>query len=360
MQSAPGPKTIIDGKHYLYFGGTGYLNLQGHPEVIAAACEATAMYGISSATSRSGYGENPVLLDVERKAARFFGTEEAFYFVSGYSGNAVMTQGIGDAFDAFFVDERAHYSVHDGVVLGGKPVFSFRHCDPEDLSAQLKNHLAAGAKPLIFTDGIFPISGAIAPVDEYLGVLGNYDGAGISLDDAHAVGVLGDHGRGTYEHFGVNGENLYFSGTFSKAFGGHGGFIPAGKKTIQQIKSRCHLFDGATPPPIPAAAATAKALEIVGNSPELITGLRSNVAYFKEGLQRIGLPADDTPVPIVCIDSAPPDLLEKVQRELEKRGIIVAYVKEYGSMKGVIRIAIFSGHTTEMLDRLLEELETLL
>jgi 8-amino-7-oxononanoate synthase len=360
MQSAPGAETIIDGKKYVYFVGTGYLGLHGHPEVIEAACRATRQYGIGSATSREGYGNNPCLLEVEERSARFFGTEEAFYYVSGYCGNAVMAQALRDDFDLFLVDDLAHYSVFDGVLQGNKRYVTFRHLDTDDLSAQLKKQLKPGERPLVMSDGIFPVSGEIPPVDEYLKVLSRYDGAGICLDDAHAVAVLGESGRGTYEHFGLKGETLYYSGTLSKAVGGHGGIIPGRRSLIRKIHKASHLYNGATPPPVPAAAATAKALEIIMSRPELLASLRANVRMLKQGLNELGLDTDDTPVPIICLRHAEPERMEKIHRSLMDRGIIVAYVGSYAGVEGVIRIAVFATHTPEMLNRLISEIARLL
>jgi 7-keto-8-aminopelargonate synthetase-like enzyme len=360
MQSPPGAETVIDGKKYLYFVGTGYYCLQSHPEVIEAACNAAWELGIGSATSRTGYGNNPALLAVERRCAEFFGTEDALYYVSGYCGNAIMAQTLNEDFDVFAVDELAHYSVFDGVKQSGKRYIIFGHLDPEDLFRQLKKQLKPGERPLLMTDGIFPVTGAIPPVGEYIKVIGEFDGGGICLDDAHAVAVLGENGRGTYEYLGLEGENLYFSGTLSKAIGGHGGIIPGGKSLVDRAKERSHLYDGATPPPVPAAAATAKAMEIVRGHPEIRKQLWANVKKLKSGLSYLGIETDDTPVPIICIDRGDPVRMEALQRELMARGIVVAYVKSYAGAEGVIRIAVFSTHTDEMLERLLEELGRLL
>ena len=361
MQSPPGAETVIDGKRYTYFAGTGYFCLHGHPEVVDACCEAARKYGIGSATSRNGFGDNPALLEVERRAAEFFAAEEAFYFVSGYSSSAIMAQGLGDEFDLFFVDELAHYSVFDGVRQSGKRLVTFRHLDATDLAGKLKSELASGQRPLVICDGIFPVSGAISPVVEYLEVLASYRGSGICLDDAHAVGVLGEHGRGTFEHFGLQGERLYFSGTLSKAFGGHGGIIPGSEKLVERLRSASKIYAGSSPPPAPAAAATAKALEIVSAHPELRTKLRENISKLKAGLRDLGFETDDTPVPIICLALSSAERMERIQAELMERGIVVAYIKSYAGVgkEGAIRIAVFSSHTDAMIDRLLNELRLL-
>ena len=239
LQSPPGPRVVINGRPVLYFAGTGYLGLQGHADVIRAGCDALQQYGTHSATVRTGYGNQPPMLDVEAAAAGFFGTEAAFYFVSGYAGMATLLPAIGHRFDALFVEELSHYSVCDAIKLCGLPAHMFAHRDTADLRAKLAAHLRTGGRPLVVTDGVFPLSGRIAPVDRYLDVLGDHPGAGLALDDAHAVGVLGEQGRGTFEHFKVDfaavnrddtepappGVSLFFCATLSKAIGGQGGIV---------------------------------------------------------------------------------------------------------------------------------------
>ena len=203
LQTPPGPVAQIDGREYLYFVGTGYLGLQAHAEVISAACEATRRYGIHSATTRAGFGNIPPTLDAERRIAQFFGTEAAFYFASGYAGNSILLAALADDIDVIFVDQLSHYCVSEAAQQSGRPVFRFRHCDPGDLATGLRKKLRPGQRPLVISDGVFSVRGTIAPVAEYYNVLGGYDGAALLLDDAHAIGVLGAQGRGTYEHAGL-------------------------------------------------------------------------------------------------------------------------------------------------------------
>ncbi|RYD29757.1 MAG: pyridoxal phosphate-dependent aminotransferase family protein [Verrucomicrobiaceae bacterium] len=133
MLSAPGPETVIDGVSYLYFGGTGYLGLATHPEVVEAGCEALRKYGVHSATSRGRFGTNPPVLEVERRAAEFFGTEDAFYFGSGYAANHILVSATADRMEAVLLDESSHYCVQEAARLPGVPVIPFRHGDPDDL-----------------------------------------------------------------------------------------------------------------------------------------------------------------------------------------------------------------------------------
>jgi 7-keto-8-aminopelargonate synthetase-like enzyme len=372
MQSAPGAETILDGRRYLYFAGTGYLGLQGHPDVLKAAADAVYQYGVSSATSRAGFGDNPPTLEVEQRAATYFGAEAAFYYISGYVGNSILALWLRDQFDVAFLDELAHYSVVEGVAQAQRPVVRFRHCDAEDLVEKLVEHLKPGQRPLLMSDGVFPSLGHIAPVPAYLEALAHYPGALICLDDAHAGGAIGAMGRGTYDYFGLDAApggapgglrnsksiGLYYSGTLSKALGGQGGLISGSREWIDKLKASSHFFNGASQPAVPVAAASAKALEIVTAHPQLRQQLAANARRAKAGLRRMGLKVDDTPVPIIPLVIGSGPNMDRIQQCLMAQGIAIAYAKAYAGTgpEGLLRIAIFATHTPEMIDRLLDEL----
>ena len=392
MHSPPGAETVIDGRRYLYFAGTGYLGLQGHDEVIRAACEATRRYGLASATTRAGFGNTPPVLDAERQAARLFGTDDSFYFVSGYVGNQVLVLVLEGTFDTVFVDEHSHYCVFEAARTSGRPTIPFRHGDPADLRARLHRQLQPGGRPLLLSDGVFAGLGDVAPLAEYRDVLGEYPGAILLIDDAHAIGVLGENGRGTFEHAGLwyaggaladeqpvtpapqvnsemptagtssGGPVLLLCGTLSKAIGGFGGIVPGSRRFIERLKGTSRLYSGASAPPIPAAAATARALELVIADPTIRQRLRENVGTLKSGLRRLGLPADDTPVPIVCLQLGDAATMRRIQEELMGRGILIAYMPTYSGLgpEGALRLAVFATHTEAMIGQLLDALGQLL
>lgn len=369
MQSPPGPETVIDGRRYLYFGGTSYLGLAGHPEVIEAACEAVRRYGLHTATSRSGFGNNPPTLEVERRGVEFFGQDAAFYFSSGYVGNHILVQALAGRFDAVLADEAAHYSLEEAARLSARPITRFHHADPDDLQRLLRQHCRPGDRPLVLTDGVFAAGGDLAPVDRYVEVLGHYPGASLLVDDAHGFGTLGDRGRGTLEHFGfwgpgVNaaatpaGARLFVSGTLSKALGGFGGLLAGSDEFIGHARSSSHYFDGASAPPAPVAGATAKALEIVVRQPQLRTQLRENVRHLRQGMRALGLPVTDSPSPVIGLAVGDTQNMQRLHRELKERGILVPYFAKYSGTgkEGLLRIAVCAAHSLAMLDRLLSEL----
>jgi 7-keto-8-aminopelargonate synthetase-like enzyme len=373
IESAPGAETVIDGRRYLYFAGTGYLGLQGHRDVIRAACEATERYGIGSATTRAGLGNTPPVLETERQAARLFGTEDAFYFMSGYVGNDILARMIEGEVEVIFVDECSHYCVVEAAARFGKPVRRFHHADADALADALRKELPPRARPLVMTDGVFSALGTIAPVAEYYEILRRYPGASLLVDDAHGLGVLGQNGRGTLEHaglfeLGVNADlpdrdkpdspRLLLCGTLSKALGGYGGMIPGTKAIMERIRSTSHYYAGASPPPIPAAAASARAIELVIDHPEMRTQLRDNVRAVRSGLREMGLEVDDASVPIICLTLGTAENMQRIQRELADRGIMIAYLPTYSGLgpEGALRLAVFATHTEAMIGRLLDEL----
>jgi glycine C-acetyltransferase/8-amino-7-oxononanoate synthase len=356
MESAPGAETVINGRRCLYFGGTGYFGLHGNAEMMKAGIEAF-QWCTHSATTRAGFGNNPVLLDVEKKLADFFGAEEAVYFVSGYFNALFLAQALAADYDAAFIDETSHFSVRDGVRTTGKPVFAYKHRDPADLRARLETVLKAGQRPLVMTDGVFPTFGEIAPVPDLIECLKPYDGI-LALDDAHAVGVLGENGRGTYEHFGVSGPRLHYAGTLSKAFGGHGGFLPASSALVKRVRETVGAYAGSSPTPTPIAAASAKGLDLVKAHPEWRRRLRENTARMKSGMRAMGFDVKDTPVPIVTWTLKTAEEMKRIQAALLAEGIAVAYLKYVGAPAGgVLRATVFSTHMPAHIDRLLGELK---
>ncbi len=371
MQSPVGPRVVINGRERDYFAGCSYLGLQSHPALIQAAVAAVQRYGLGTATSRGGYGEHPLYAAVEAAAARFFGTEAALYYVSAYLGNTILLQALRPDYERVFVDEAAHFSVWDGVRAAGAPAVAFHHLDADDLARQLRNHLQPGERPLVISDGVFPVSGEIAPVPEYLSVLGSYAGALLCLDDAHATGVLGATGRGTLAywqeqdpagcHIPAN-VRVYSAHTLSKALGSHGGVIAGEAALIERLRRDAAAFGATSPSPLPAAAAAAVALELTQGTSPLRQALRANVAHARAGLRSLGWDLADTPVPIICLAGRPDLDLAAIQAGLFARDICVAHVTRYSSTPpgGALRVAIFATHSAEQIDRLVGEMGELI
>ncbi len=366
MGGAPGPVTVIDGRPYDYFAGTSYLGLAGDPEVIEAACVAVRRYGVHSATSRTGFGNNPATLEVERLAAGFFGREAAFYFASGYVGNHIVVQALAAEADAVLVDEATHYCLHEAARLAGRPVWRFRHGDPAGLEECLREHLQPGQRPLVLTEGVFAVTGRVAPVPDYLRVLERFGPALLHLDDAHGFGVLGEEGRGTLEHHGLwdpgvnagDKPTLTACGTLSKALGGFGGILPGAAGFIRRARGASHYFDGASAPSSADAGATAKALEIVRQQPGLRRQLKLNIASLRAGLRALGLGVADGPAANFSVEIGGAANMRRIHEALKVAGILVPYVAAYSGLgpEGALRFAVCARHTLEQIGQLLSTL----
>ncbi len=376
MESPPGPTTVFDGRRYLYFAGTGYLGLQDNPEIIEALCEGARKYGINSATSRATLGNTPPVLEAECLAATFFDREDAFYYATGYAGNFILASTLAERVDAVFVDERAYYCLREAAPLVRGPVHSFRHADPADLRNCLRRHLKPAQRPLVMSDGVFGVTGEIAPVADYVALLTDYPAATLLLDDAHGVGVLGEDGRGTFEHANLydrvntddaadpshGGPRLMFSATLSKAIGGYGGIIPGSRNFTERAKTASRWFDCASAPPVPIAAATARALQIVMAHPELRSRLRENVGLLRRGLRQMGLAIAESPVPFIYLRIGSSENMQRIQTELRARGILILYRggETVGESVGRLRMAVFATHTEAMIGQFLEVFRTLI
>ncbi len=378
MQGPPGAETVVDGRRFLYFAGTGYLGLHGHPALIDAACVATRQFGLGSATTRAGFGNSPPTLDVECRAAHFFSSEGAFYFASGYVGSQLLLMGLRRDVDALFIDQHSHYSIVEASRMCGLPAYSFPHADATGLRETLKQHLGPGQRPLVISDGVFAARGTIAPVVDYVDILREFPQAALCLDDCHAVGVLGDQGRGTFEYAGIygrgvnvgrnpaaiggNSPHLYAVGTLSKAFGGYGGILWGSACFLQQVKAETHWYEGASAPPVPAAAASAAALQLVAEQPEMLRRVQHNALFLKDRFRQLGLDVERSPVPIICLTLDNAAHMQHMQRALMNEGILIAYLGDYAGLgpQGALRMAVFATHTTEMLNQLAETIGRLL
>ena len=378
----PDAMITVAGKVYLYFGGNGYFGLQADPEVLAATCEAVLRYGVGTATTRTAFTSPPVF-EVERRAAEMIGTPHALYTASGYVANQILLESLEKVFDRVFIDEAAHYSLFDAVRrLRGtkrKPI-TFKHRDTENLREQLDTNLQLHERPIVLTDGVFSFLGAIAPLDEYMELLANYEGASLLVDDAHGFGVLGDTGRGTLEHFGLdtstvnqtatdsvddlglevavgNAVQTYLTFSLSKAVGGSGGIIPGSESFIQRLKDWSAVYFGASAPASPIAAATAKSLSMLTDA-TLREKLQDNVNLLRLGLRGIGLDVGESPLPMVILTLGSSGNMRRIQKELSESGILVSYLPRNAGLgsQGALRIAVFATHTPQMIQELVDSL----
>ena len=361
MKSALGIETQIDNEKYLYFAGVGYYHLQSDKEVTQAAISAIEKYGMGSATTRAITGTTPLLLDVEKVAAEYFGTEDAAYLPSGYLSNIAGIEALNKLkkFDVIFIDEDSHYCNIEAAYTVNKPVFTFKNRDVNNLKQSLLKNLNPGFKPLIATDGMFPIWAKLAPVSEYLEIANKYNGV-VWIDDAHPVGIIGDKGRGTYDYFKLLSERLYMGATLSKAFGAYGGIIPGNAEFIHAVKTGS-VITGSSAPLSAAAASAKKGIELVMNNQNMRLKLWENARYLKSRLNTLGISTDDNYFPIVTFLYGDAKQMKTIQQSLMKKGIYIQLAKYKGSgSDGVLRIVVSSKHEKTHIDFLISALKSVL
>ncbi|MEH6775072.1 MAG: pyridoxal phosphate-dependent aminotransferase family protein [Cereibacter changlensis] len=353
-----GPRMRIDGREVDYFCGTSYFALHGHPSVIDAACDATRRFGMGPGTLASV----PVYDELQQALRDWFAAEHVTFLISGYVSPMALLQAVCEPGDLLLIDAATHYAVRDAVPTLDLPVARFHHLSPDDLAETLRRELKPGQRPVVITDGVFPSSGRLAPLADYDEVLGGYEEPLLCIDDSHGFGILGDGGRGTLEHFGTERAGRYAAGTLSKAFGALGGVIPGAAALATRLRERARILRGASPPPPAAAGAALAALRLLKADPSFRQRLRANVKQMRNGLRELGFELPDNPVPIVTLRDDGRDLVA-LAAALAERDILVKLTPASGYSDAppmpTLRIAVFSEHSPEQIDRLIRSVAEL-
>lgn len=348
-------KVLHEGKPYLFFGGTDYHRLASHPAVLRALREVAESDGLSCAGSRTTTGNHPLLPELERKVAAFLGAGEAALCSSGYLSNAVALEAVAGEFQRFFIDGGAHSSLAAPAGrLSREAVITFRHADLEDLTRGLKARLHPGERPLVLTDGVVPVDGEMPPLRAYWEAVRDFGGA-LLVDDAHGIAVVGPTGKGSPEEAGLPGGSFIQTGTLSKGLGAFGGLVAGQAGLAGKIVERSLAFVGGTPIPPPLAAAALRSIEILHESPGLITGLRGRMLRVRERIRAMGFRIPSSPAPILSITHHDVNKNQRLRSLLFERGIYPPFIHYPGSPPGgTFRFAVSSAHAEEEVDLLLE------
>jgi glycine C-acetyltransferase len=276
-----------------------YLGLSDHPEVVAAGIEGLQRYGAGTASVRFICGTFDIHRRLEEKIASFFGFEAALTYVSCWTANEGLLPTVGTAGNTLISDELNHASIIDGCRLAAAKRLRYKHGDLADLEAKLRE---AEGTAFVVTDGVFSMEGSIADLPGLVEAARRHNAVTI-VDDSHGTGVMGATGRGTIEHFGLEGQIDILTGTLGKALGGAaGGFVAGSAALIDTLvqRSRTQLFSNALPATV--AASASRAIELLEERPELLAKQRENISYFRAGLERLGfrpLPGPSAIVPII-------------------------------------------------------------
>ncbi|MCG8588400.1 MAG: aminotransferase class I/II-fold pyridoxal phosphate-dependent enzyme [Proteobacteria bacterium] len=356
ISSPQDPVVTIDGQKVIMLGSNNYLGLTNHPEVKEAAAEALARYGTGCAGSRLLNGTLDIHVELEERLAAFMQCESALTFSTGYQVNAGVLSCLLGRHDIAFLDSLDHASIIDGCRLGFGKSVKFRHNDMVDLEGKLERASDDRGK-LIVVDGVFSMEGDIADLPHIVELKRRY-AARLLVDDAHGLGVLGEHGRGTGEHFGLESEVDLVMGTFSKSLATVGGFIAGRHGVVDYIKhnARSEIFSAAPPPA--SVAAALKALEIVEREPERRKRLWENTRYMQRELEGLGFDTGDSETPVIPMVVGDDFTAFKMTNRLCEEGVFVNPVISPAVPVGraMIRTSYMATHDREHLDKSLEAL----
>jgi glycine C-acetyltransferase len=339
------------GKAVLNLCANNYLGLADHPEVVKAAHEALERWGYGLASVRFICGTQSIHKQLEKRLSDFLGMEDTILYGSCFDANGGLFETLLEPEDAIVSDELNHASIIDGIRLCKAQRFRYRNGDMEDLEAKLKE--ASGARRiLIATDGVFSMDGYIAKLKDICDLAERHN-AIVMVDDSHAVGIMGENGRGTHEYHQVMGRVDILTGTLGKALGGaSGGYTSACKEVIDLLRqrSRPYLFSNTVAPMI--VGASLKVLDLLTQTKELRERLHSNTRFFREQMIAAGFDILKGEHPIVPVMLGDASLAAKMSEQLLQRGVYVVGFSFPVVPKGKarIRVQMSAAHSREDLE----------
>ncbi len=351
VEEARGLDIVIGGKRLTMMCSNEYLGLSTHPEVIRASKEALDRWGTSPCGSRLANGTRSYHVELEEELAAFLGKEACHVSVAGYMACMSSLSSLAQRGDTMIVDKSIHSSLWDGAILSGAEVERFTHENMRSLRALL-GQLDPGQAKMIVVDGVYSMEGHIVSLPE-IAQLAEEHAAFLVVDDCHGFGVLGREGRGVADHFGLTDQVDLICGSFSKSLASTGGFIAADRSTIEYLRStsRQIIFSAAI---APAAAAAARAsLRVMQREPQHKERLWENTRYLQGILRSLGLDFWESPTPAIPIVIGDKDKCYFVWKSLQDQGFFTTMSTSPGVPVGkdLIRTAVSSMHTTEILDR---------
>lgn len=356
IESDQDTEVVIDGRQVLMFGSNSYLGLTNHPEVKAAATQAVEKYGTGCAGSRFLNGTLDIHLDLERRLAEFMGKEDAIIFSTGFQVNLGVISCLIGREDFVIWDALNHASIIEGIRLGLGKSLKYKHNDMAALERRLQQCGPDKVK-LIVVDGVFSMEGDICNLPEIVRLAKQYNAA-VMVDEAHGIGVMGDHGRGVCNYYGLTDQVDLIMGTFSKSFASIGGFIAGDATLINFIRhhARSYIFSASATPA--ATAAAAASLDIMLREPERVVQLQEKTAYCLKRFRSLGFEIGNTSTPIIPIFVRDNQLTFLITRELFEAGVFVNPVvaPAVSPEDTLIRFSLMSTHTYEQLDTAIDRI----
>jgi 8-amino-7-oxononanoate synthase len=359
IESDQDTTVTIKGKKVLMFGSNSYMGLTNHPKIKEASIKAIEKYGSGCAGSRFLNGTLDIHIELESKLAEFVNKDATLVFSTGFQVNLGVIPTVTGRNDYILIDELDHASIIEATRLSFAKVLKFRHNDMHSLERLLKK-CEPGRIKLIVVDGIYSMEGDIANLPGIVKLADKYE-ATIMVDDAHAIGVIGDHGSGTASHFSLTDKVDLIMGTFSKSLASLGGFIASDFDTINYMKhhSRSLIFSASITPA--SAAAVIAAIDIIKNEPERIVKLWDVTHYAIDNFKRMGFDIGKSETPIIPLYIRDNLKTLKLTRMLLDEGVFVNPVVSPAVSKEstLIRFSLMATHTKDQVDIALEKFDKL-
>ena len=361
-QLTSGQDTVVqmEGRRTIMIGSNNYLGFTSEPEVIEAGIEALKKYGTGCSGSRFLNGTLDIHVQFEKELAEFLQKDDVLTFSTGFQSNLGIISAIAGRNDVILCDKENHASIYDGCRLSYAKMVRYEHSDMADLEAKLKE-IPADKGILIITDGVFSMSGEICKLPEIVKLAKQY-GARIMVDDSHGLGVLGAHGRGTAEYFGLEKEVDIYMGTFSKSLASLGGYMASSKRVIDFVRhtSRPYIFSASMTPA--SAACALKSLRLLKAHPERVKALLDISSYMREGLKKLGVKLIDSITPIIPIYVYEDEKAFTACKLLLERGVYVNPVVSPATPVGqaLLRTSYTATHTKEQMDEAMLKIKEVL
>ncbi len=360
LNSGQNTEVVMEGNRTIMIGSNNYLGLTSNPEVIKAGVEAIQKYGSGCSGSRFLNGTLDIHMELEKELAEFLHKEDVVTFSTGFQSNLGIISAIAGRNDYILCDKENHASIYDACRLSFAKMLRYNHSDMQDLERQLKT-IPDTAGILIVTDGVFSMSGEICKLPEIVDLAKKY-GARIMIDDAHGLGVLGEHGRGTAEHFGLENEVDIYMGTFSKSLASLGGYMATTKEVATYVRhnSRPFIFSASI---TPASVACARAsLKLLRENPQMVKNLAEISNYMRSGLKAKGIKIIESTTPIIPIYTYEDEKAFLACKLLLERGVYVNPVISPATPKGqaLLRTSYMATHTKEQMDEAIEKIAEVL
>ncbi|MGA1995302.1 MAG: glycine C-acetyltransferase [Bryobacteraceae bacterium] len=355
LESASAAMSRFDGKEVINLASNNYLGLTTHPKLREAALEAVRRYGVGSGAVRTISGTMKLHMQLEERIAAFKNVEASVVFQSGFAANAGTVSAILSAEDHIVSDELNHASIIDGCRLSRAKIHVFPHKDVAAADRILGELDSLPGHKLLISDGVFSMDGDIGRLPGLAEAAARH-GAIMMVDDAHSSGVLGRNGRGTIDHFGLDGKVDIQVGTLSKAIGVLGGYVCGSRDLIEFLYHRARPFLFSTSHPPAVAAACLAAFDVLEQEPERIDALWANTRYFKQGLAEAGFRIGESETPITPVITGEARLAYELSRKLFENGVLATGIgfPTVAKDKARVRTIVTATHTRAELDRALE------